>query len=369
MTLAANGPGEPDDDGRGRARYTLTRAQDAHVWGVCAEAEGLFGTPWRRAYALSGWVPEGAGMRGWTGHEVWCVPEDAALDPWLLQDAESLDRLPGTDGPVLLGRDGHDDPPQAPGGAVRLHDGQRWLGRCREFTRVLPPGPVEAPVFLRAMAPGDALRRTLETAPRHPLDLGEAVLEVRDGRGEPFAELRLWVTVSAWHPSARGADLIDLELEGKLSAPVPEQARPLWEHWLAGPPRTPGAWAGLDTRQRRAWLDHVRERRGRQAPDDRASGRSHTLDGRHVTDVPGLYLALGEAVNGPGGYLGGCPSSLADCLGGSFGYTAPGTLLWRDAPTAREHLSDALEPDGRPYDLFGEVLGILAEFRMRVVLA
>ncbi|MGW6854872.1 barstar family protein [Streptomyces xanthophaeus] len=367
--MAANGAGEADGEGRGRARYTLTGAEDGQVWGVCAEAEGLFGTPWRHGYALSGWVPEGAGISGWTGHEVWWVPQDAALGPWLLQDAESLDHFLDADGPVLIGRDGHDDPPQAHGGAVRLHDGRRWLGTCREFTRVLPPRPVEAPVLLRGTAPGDELRRTLETAPRLPLDLGEAVLSVRDGRGEPFAELRLWVTVSAWHPSVHGAGLIDLELEGKLSVPVPEQARPLWEHWLAGPSRTPGAWAGLDTRQRRAWLDHVRERRVRPAPDGRASGRSHTLDGRHVTDVPGLYLALGEAVNGPGGYLGGCPSSLADCLGGSSGYTAPGTLLWRDAATAREHLSNALEPDGRPYDLFGEVLGILAEFRMRVVLA
>ncbi|MGW0395489.1 hypothetical protein ACWDYJ_32365 [Streptomyces sp. NPDC003042] len=82
-----------------------------------------------------------------------------------------------------------------------------------------------------------------------------------------------------------------MELECKLSTPGPEQARPLWEHWLAGPPQTPGAWAGLD--------------------------------GRHVTDVPGIYLAVGEAVNGPGGYLGANPDALAGCLGGTFGYTAP----------------------------------------------
>jgi len=63
------------------------------------------------------------------------------------------------------------------------------------------------------------------------------------------------------------------------------------------------------------------------------------LYGRHITDVPGLYLALGDAVNGPGGYFGGCPDALDDCLRGTFGYTAPATLLWRDASTAREHLS------------------------------
>lgn len=54
-------------------------------------------------------------------------------------------------------------------------------------------------------------------------------------------------------------------------------------------------------------------------------------------------------MNGPGGYFGGCLSALDDCLSGSFGYTAPATLLWRNAATAHEHLSRSLTPDGRPY--------------------
>ncbi|MFE0011011.1 hypothetical protein ACFVZX_31465, partial [Streptomyces erythrochromogenes] len=84
---------------------------------------------------------------------------------------------------------------------------------------------------------------------------------------------------------------------------------------------------------------------------------------------PGLYLALGEAVNGPGGYLGANLHALADCLGGGFGCSGPETLLWRDSAVAREHLSHALTPDGRPYDLFACVLDVLAERRMRVTLA
>ncbi|MGR7001821.1 barstar family protein [Yinghuangia aomiensis] len=38
-------------------------------------------------------------------------------------------------------------------------------------------------------------------------------------------------------------------------------------------------------------------------------------------------MALGETVNGPGGYFGGNLDALDDCLGGTFGYTAPGTLF------------------------------------------
>ncbi|KOU81731.1 MULTISPECIES: barstar family protein [Streptomyces] len=368
---------------RGRTRYRLTDTERGHAWGDCAEAEGLFGQAWRETYELFDWVPEGAGVLGWVGREVWWVPQDGALDPWLLEDAESLGPHPGTDSLVLTGLDDHLGPPEDHRGTVLLHDGRRLLGSCRGFTRILPPRRSDPPIVLRGLTPGEELRRVLATATRRTLDLGEAALEVRDDRGEPFAELLMWVTVSSWRPSALGSgpgsgsgsasaspsDLIDLELEGKLSAPVPEHARPLWERWLAGPPQTTGTWAGLDTRQRWAWLDHVLTRPRPDIGVDRPAGQAYELDGRHVTDVPGLWLALGEAVNGPGGYFGANLDALDDCLGGGFGHSGPGTLLWHDCAVAREHLSHVLTPDGRPYDLFGAVLEVLAESGMRVTLA
>ncbi|MEV6681671.1 hypothetical protein AB0N09_33080 [Streptomyces erythrochromogenes] len=235
-----------DEDGarRGRTRYTLTDRELGHAWGTCAEVEGLFGQAGRETYELFGWVPEepeGPGVRGWIGRGVWFVPEDGVLDAWLLEDAESLGPRPGTDGLVLTGLDDHLAPPEEHDGTVFLHDERRRLGSCRGFARALPPRRADPPVVLRGLAPGEELRRALEAATRPALDLGEAVLEVRDDRGEPFAELSLWVTVSGRRPSSPGADLIDLELEGKLSDPVPEPARPLWEQWLTGVPRTTGA--------------------------------------------------------------------------------------------------------------------------------
>ncbi|MFJ6943262.1 barstar family protein [Streptomyces wuyuanensis] len=358
-----------DEDRRGRASYTLTRTEHGHVWGVCAEAEGLFGEPQRGTYELFGWIPEGAEVRGWAGSRVWLVPEDEALGPWLLEDAEGLGRHPGTDSLVLTGLDDYEGPPEGHRGPVRLHDEHRWLGSCRDFTRVLPPERVARPLVLRGLAPGEKLRRVLVTGTRRALDLEEAALEIRDHRGEPLAERLLWATVSAWRPSALGAELIDLELDGRLLTPIPEYTRPIWERWLTGPPDTPGVWAHLDIRRRRAWLDLVQERACRRGHQDRPAGHAYELDGRHITDVPGLYLALGEAVNGPGGYFGGCLDALDDCLRGTFGYTAPATMLWRDAATAREHLSRAMTPDGRPYGLFAEVLDVLAGGGMRVTLA
>ncbi|WP_432250077.1 barstar family protein [Streptomyces sanyensis] len=354
-----------DRDHRGQGRYTLTDTGSGHLWGVCAEADGLFREPRRETYELFGWVPEGADARGWVGSRVWLVPEDRPLDAWLLEDVESLGQHPGTDNLVFTGLNDHEGLPEGHPAPVRLHDGFRWVGSCREFARVLPPEQAEPPLVLRGLAPSDRLRQALATGTRRTLDLEEVWLEIRDDRGEPLTDRLLRPTVRTWQPSSRGADLIDLELDGYL-APVPGYARPIWERWLAGPPEAPGAWAALDTRQRGAWLDLVRERGCRLKHQDRQAGRVYELDGRHITDEPGLYLALGEAVNGPGGYFGGCLDALVDCLRGDFGYSAPATLVWRDAATAREYLSCVLAPEGEEYDLVALVIEVLTEGGMHV---
>lgn len=354
-----------DRDRRGQGRYRLTDTGSGHVWGVCAEVEGLFREPRRGTYELFGWVPEATELCGWVGSRVWLVPEDRALDAWLLEDAESHGRHPGTDGLVLTGLDDYEGPPEGHRSPVRLHDGYRWLGSCREFARVLPPEQAELPLVLRGLAPSDRLRGALAAGTRRALDLGESWLEIRDDSGEPLTDRLLRPKVRTWRRSSHDTKLIDLELEGDL-VPVPGHAQPIWERRLAGPPDTPGAWAGLDTRQRGAWLDLVRERGCRFEHHDRPAGHTYELDGRHITDEPGLYLALGEAVNGPGGYFGGCLHALVDCLRGNFGYTAPAQLLWRDAVTAREHLSRVLTPEGEPYDLAATVLEVLAEGGMNV---
>ncbi|MFJ6572238.1 barstar family protein [Streptomyces sp. NPDC091292] len=354
---------------RGSVRYTLTGTGHGHVWGVCAEAEGLFGESERGTYELFGWVPEKTGgVPAWVGSRVWLVPDDEALDAWLLEDAESLGQLSGTDSLLLTGLDDYEGPPEGYRGRVRLHDGQRRLGFCREITRVLPPEQVSPPLVLRGLAPSDHLRTALMKGTRRALNLEEAALEIRDSQGELLTDLLLWPTISDWRPSSLGADLIDLELHTGNFTPVPEYARPIWERWLAGPPDAVNAWVGLDTRRRGAWHDLVRERGCRRSHRDRPTGHAYELDGRHITDEPALYLALGEAVNGPGGYFGGCLAALDDCLRGTFGYTAPATLLWRDATIAREHLSQALTPEGRPYDLFAGVLEALARGGMDVTL-
>ncbi|MFF4979422.1 barstar family protein [Streptomyces sp. NPDC001046] len=351
----------------GQARYALTDTANAHVWGVCAEAEGLFADPPRSSYELFGWVPGGTETVGWVGTRVWLVPDDAAHGPWLLEDVESLGRHPGTDGLVLTALDDHEGPHEGYRSPVQVHDQRRRLGSCREFTRVLP-GDTPAPsLVLRGLAPSDRLTRAWETGTRRTLDLKEAELEIRDDQGDLLGDRLLHPRIRGWSVSPHGRHLVDLALDGEFM-PVPSFARPLWERWLAGPPDTPGAWAGLGIRERDAWLDLVRDRGCRREHGERPPGQVYRLDGRHITDEPGLYLALGEAVNGPGGYFGACLDALDDCLRGGFGHTSPATLHWKDATVAREHLSRRLTPQGKPYDLFADVLDVLGERGVRVLL-
>ncbi|GGV82469.1 hypothetical protein GCM10010228_57010 [Streptomyces massasporeus] len=127
--------------GRGQrepGRYALTESENGHVWGVCAEVEGLFREPERATYELLGWVPDGAEVRGWVGQRVWLVPDDETLDPWLLEDAESLPGRRPADALVLTGMDDYMGPPEGHGAPIRVHDRYRWLGSSREFTRILP---------------------------------------------------------------------------------------------------------------------------------------------------------------------------------------------------------------------------------------
>lgn len=76
----------------------------------------------------------------------------------------------------------------------------------------------------------------------------------------------------------------------------------------------------------------------RAGATDRPPGTTYDLDGRYVTDVEGFYCALGEAVDGPGGYFGWNLDALDDCLRGT-----PFTLVWHDSAVARAHLVDGYD--------------------------
>jgi len=131
-------------------------------------------------------------------------------------------------------------------------------------------------------------------------------------------------------------------------------------------PAAAGLWTQYGERDRRAWLDCVRcfHRPRTDAP----AGCMYHLDGRYVTDAASFHLALGEAVNGPGGYFGAGPDELDDCLCGNFGATVPFTLVWHHAETARQALSRHASSIGQPFSHFEMLLEILTGHQVTVVL-
>ncbi|NBD27906.1 hypothetical protein GT019_28910 [Paenibacillus sp. T1] len=102
-------------------------------------------------------------------------------------------------------------------------------------------------------------------------------------------------------------------------------ANKVWDQ-LRENPNAYGQWKKLE--EKRAWLQIVRLRR--LMDDTMRKDQVVRIDGKYIQDEVTLYLALGEAVNGPFGYYGANLDSLSDCLSGGFGLVPPFTLEWTD---------------------------------------
>ncbi|MEP7125526.1 MAG: hypothetical protein ABJE95_31625 [Byssovorax sp.] len=110
------------------------------------------------------------------------------------------------------------------------------------------------------------------------------------------------------------------------------------------PPHVTGTWRPLSRLQREQWLiaacnRHFKRMRRRGGWKDADAGAVFAIDGAATKDYPAFLCALGEAINGPGGYFGGLSSSsLQDCLFGAFGVTLPFVLRIVNADACREAL-------------------------------
>ncbi|MFE6979300.1 barstar family protein [Streptomyces sp. NPDC057682] len=171
-------------------------------------------------------------------------------------------------------------------------------------------------------------------------------------------------TVEA-RPSVLGGTLIDVTLTDPGDDRPTPAARPVWETWSDGVPTRPNQWAPLDTQGRSEWLRLTGDGPYRPAG---LSGGTYHLDGQHVTDRSGLFLALGEALLGPGADYGTCLDSLADALSGGTCVVPPFTLVWHHAGIARHALAgDVLYHLGGP-SYFEATVNLLRECGVTVVL-
>jgi hypothetical protein len=243
--------------------------------------------------------------------------------------------------------------------------GGRSLGDCRRVDGLYGarPSPARRPVRLIGCEPGPSLLRRLV----HPGGGGDHMklwLLDRAGRPTPVQE-HITADVDECRPSRLGGALIDVKLKAGLlgRTPFPPAARPVWEAWHEGPPRERGAWAPFPTEGREEWLRLAEVRYGPEEP-----GAVCEMDGRHVTDIPGLHCSIGEAVGGPGRQWHQCWNALRGCWCGGERPPAPFTLVWHDADVARQALADVSVDVEGELNYFDAVVPFLEGMGITVVL-
>ncbi|WP_411081173.1 barstar family protein [Streptomyces sp. cmx-18-6] len=199
---------------------------------------------------------------------------------------------------------------------------------------------------------------------------GNAWFDLLDGGGVVMGSYFVnEVTVIDVKPSARGAGLVDLTVtlwcENAMAG-----AERIWDLIRAGRLNRTGMWHELAPEDRRAWLSVALWSRNhrRQGKADAPAGKVFTLDGRHIVDRDSFYCAIGEAVNGPGGYFGWNLDALNDCLRGGWGATAPFTVHWDSSAGSRARLPERVPSGEREVTLFDLILEIFEERGVSIAL-
>ncbi|OPG08058.1 barstar family protein [Microbispora sp. GKU 823] len=344
---------------------------------LCAEVDGLFVDPEPPAapehYTLIGCEPAGslcealrhAGTdRAWLARVVLDPVHDPQDRPGGCQsysigcscmeelfDVTVLGRRPSAVGPGLMDIDlrghlrileeMHWPPAQPPAAQKFVLTGleEEPLGHCLRTSgifrerprRLVPPVTLigcrpEPP--LQALTGRKSARRRYLRAMIHAVD--------HSGRDVDTGQM-VSATVIGSRPSSLGTGLVDVILDEGLYEPLPSGAREIWDLWHGGRPTRANLWAGYDRALRHEWSGAALHHRHHGQPD-RPAGYTYHLDGRFVTDIEGFYCAMGEAINGPGGYFGWNLDALADCLRGRWGAARPFRLIWHHSDVARRHL-------------------------------
>ncbi|MER7441612.1 barstar family protein [Micromonospora avicenniae] len=257
---------------------------------------------------------------------------------------------------------------------VLLGPAERSHGTCRDVTGVFreqaaPPVPQvrllgcqPEPLLLAAL---ESVGQSTKASLRRRRIRADVHMVAADGSDSQVIGAVVSGTIQASEPSRFGTGLLDVTVDSDPQEPLPAGALRVLEHWYAGAPTEKNLWAGYDRDLRHHWAGAALAHRS--STPDRPAGATYDLDGRFVTDIEGFYCAIGEAINGPGGYFGWNLDALHDCLTGGFGAQTPFRLVWHDSATARAHLVTGY--DRRllhPATTMDYLLDMLAEHRVKV---
>ncbi len=177
--------------------------------------------------------------------------------------------------------------------------------------------------------------------------LGNMHLQVLDLAGRCIGSY--WVpdiTMQDWH--AREPGLLDCSMVGWVGMPPDIDAPEVWDAFRVGPPAAKNNWAELPPGRREAWLEVISKYKPATplAETRQLPRQSVTLDGRFIVDPASFFCAIGEAINGPGGYFGCNIPSLHDCLRGGFGIEGDFVLNWQNYNVAQSNLNMVLDTEG-----------------------
>ena len=252
-------------------------------------------------------------------------------------------------------------------------DASDFWGFTHEAEGLFTPLPDEngaRRVHLAGCLPQGGLLTSLDHIGGRRAVAGSAWFELLDGDGATMGSYFVnEVTVIDVEPSARGAGLVNLTVtlwcENALAG-----AERVWDLIRTGQLNRTGIWHELNPKDRHAWLSVALWSRKyqRQGRPDGPAGQVFTLDGRHTVDRDSFYCAIGEALNGPGGYFGWNLDALDDCLSGSWGATTPFTLHWDSSAEARTRLAERVPTGDGEVSLFDLLMEIFEQRNVSVVL-
>ncbi|WP_326579061.1 barstar family protein [Streptomyces sp. NBC_00481] len=137
------------------------------------------------------------------------------------------------------------------------------------------------------------------------------------------------------------------------------KAGDIWRRWAAVEPLQYGEWARLPVGDRSSWL-HVAQNSWFSAlrePVRYGESAIVAINGRFIADKCSLFCALGEAVNGPGGYFGSNLDALADSLSKTRQASPISRVVWSELSTAREMAGG---------EFVDSVIGLFREFGVEV---
>lgn len=184
----------------------------------------------------------------------------------------------------------------------------------------------------------------------------------------------------------------NLSLLAPLSSVAVGNEIKIWDMWRESRPKAINEWVSLNDEDRIAWGNITRKYRSSEKwhNDERYEnvvGGVYHIDGSNITTFESFFCALGEAMNGPGGYYGFDHLNLIDCLTGGFRVCRPFKLIWKNSSVAMKSLTkEEWENYGRRRvkmynkifqdysyrkrnrSFFSEILEIFIEYGVTVVL-